>query len=184
MHTSIRSSTCKPCALGTAEGFRMNASDGLGSSVTLTKRRRPRNVGWPARWWNGFRGSRPSCRKVSGFLGFRVLLWNRALALVSCDKVVFRVHRTMATSCERLSIEGFFPLSFPPHAVHGGQRQGKRRAIQPQNCGENVFRYRVRRGCYRPHGCGEAGWRIGRPFATSCEGLKRRPATVGGRPMP
>ena len=30
---------------------------------------------------------------------------------------------------------------------------------------------------------GEAGWRTGRRFAIGCEGLKRRPAAVGGRPM-
>ena len=37
------------------------------------------------------------------------------------------------------------------------------------------------RGCYRPHGCGEAGKRIGSLCAIEVEGLKRRPPTeVGG----
>ena len=43
--------------------------------------------------------------------------------------------------------------------------------------GENVFRYRVRRGCYNPHGCGEAGWHTGRSVGIGCEGLTRRPTT-------
>ena len=44
-----------------------------------------------------------------------------------------------------------------------------------------MFRYRVRRGCYRPHGCGEAGERAGSFCAIEVEGLKRRPPTeVGG----
>ena len=37
------------------------------------------------------------------------------------------------------------------------------------------LRYRARRGCYRPHGCGEAGKRIGSLCAIEVEGLKRRP---------
>ena len=46
---------------------------------------------------------------------------------------------------------------------------------------ENVFRYRVRRGCYGPRGCGEAGERAGSFCAIEVEGLKRRPPTeVGG----
>ena len=56
--------------------------------------------------------------------------------------------------------------------------------VREQWSQQNVFRYRVRRGCYTPRGCGEAGWQTGRPFAIGCEGLKRRPPTVGGRPMP
>ena len=35
----------------------------------------------------------------------------------------------------------------------------------------------------RSHGCGEAGRRIGSLCAIEVEGLKRRPPTVGGRPM-
>ena len=31
------------------------------------------------------------------------------------------------------------------------------------------------RGCYRPHGCGEAGDRPGSTCAIEVEGLKRRP---------
>ena len=40
--------------------------------------------------------------------------------------------------------------------------------------------------CYRPHGCGEAGRRLGSLCAIEVEGLKRRPPTptVHGRPMP
>ena len=53
---------------------------------------------------------------------------------------------------------------------------------------ENLLRYRAGRGCYRPHGCGEAGKRIGSLCAIEVEGLKRpqveglkRPPTeVGG----
>ena len=40
------------------------------------------------------------------------------------------------------------------------------------------------RGCYRPHGCGEAGERPGSPCAIEVEELKRRPPTVVGRPKP
>ena len=40
-----------------------------------------------------------------------------------------------------------------------------------------MFRYRVRRGCYVPHGCGEAGESIGSLCAIEVEGLKRRPPT-------
>ena len=44
-----------------------------------------------------------------------------------------------------------------------------------------VPRYRAGRGCYRPHGCGEAGKRIGSLCAIEVERLKRRPPTeVGG----
>ena len=36
-------------------------------------------------------------------------------------------------------------------------------------------------GCYRPHGCGEAGERLGSLCAIEVEGRKRRPPTeVGG----
>ena len=44
---------------------------------------------------------------------------------------------------------------------------------------ENLLRYRA---CYRPpHGCGEAGQRLGSLCAIEVEGLKRRPPTeVGG----
>ena len=49
---------------------------------------------------------------------------------------------------------------------------------------ENLLRYRAYRGCYSPHGCGEAGRRLGSLCAIAVEGLKRRPPTVGGRPMP
>ena len=46
---------------------------------------------------------------------------------------------------------------------------------------ENLLRYRAGRGCYRPHGCGEAGKRIGSLCAIKIEALKRRPPTeVGG----
>ena len=48
---------------------------------------------------------------------------------------------------------------------------------------QNVFRYRIRRGCYGPHGCGKVGRRTGRPFGIAGEGLKRRPPAVA-RPMP
>ena len=44
-----------------------------------------------------------------------------------------------------------------------------------------MFRYRVRRGCYGPRGCGEAGEHAGSFCAIEVEGLKRRPPTeVGG----
>ena len=46
---------------------------------------------------------------------------------------------------------------------------------------ENLLRYRAYRGCYSPHGCGEAGERLGSLCAIEVEGLKRRPPTeVGG----
>ena len=46
---------------------------------------------------------------------------------------------------------------------------------------ENLLGYRAGRGCYRSHGCGEAGKRIGSLCAIEVEGLKRRPPTeVGG----
>ena len=47
---------------------------------------------------------------------------------------------------------------------------------------ENLLRYHAYRWCYRPHGCGEAGERLGSLCAIEVEGLKRRPPTeVGGR---
>ena len=49
--------------------------------------------------------------------------------------------------------------------------------------GSGKNEYRERRGCDNFDGCGETGWRTGRPFAIGCEGLKRRPPTVGGRPL-
>ena len=53
-------------------------------------------------------------------------------------------------------------------------------AGQARGC-QNLLRYRAGRGCYRPHGCGEAGKRIGSLCAIEVEGLKRRPPTeVGG----
>ena len=48
----------------------------------------------------------------------------------------------------------------------------------------NVFRCRVGRGCYCPHGCGEAGERPGSVCAIEVEALRRRPPTVGGRRKP
>ena len=46
---------------------------------------------------------------------------------------------------------------------------------------ENLLRYRAYRGCYSPHGCGEAGERLGSLCAIEVEKLKRRPPTeVGG----
>ena len=37
---------------------------------------------------------------------------------------------------------------------------------------ENLLRYRAYRGCYSPHGCGEAGKRLGSLCAIEVEGLK------------
>ena len=129
---------------------------------------------------------------------------------------LFRVHRTMATSFESLSVEGFSLFSppykavkphkptpclefgqaplwtglKPPRAPEGSQAPSRGPILGPPPPQateglepaprKNLWRYRVRRLCYSLHGFGEAGW----PFAIGCEGLKRRPPTVGGRPMP
>ena len=37
---------------------------------------------------------------------------------------------------------------------------------------EKLLRYRAYRGCYSPHGCGEAGKRLGSLCAIEVEGLK------------
>ena len=46
------------------------------------------------------------------------------------------------------------------------------------------FRGEPYRGCYGPHGCGEAGRHLGSLCAIEVVELKRRPPTVGGPPMP
>ena len=51
----------------------------------------------------------------------------------------------------------------------------------PEPAWRNLLRCRAYRGCYSPHGCGEAGERLGSLCAIEVEGRKRRPPTeVGG----
>ena len=63
----------------------------------------------------------------------------------------------------------------------GGQGEGLGVALIGTSTGPGTG---PSRGCYRPHGCGEAGERPGSTCSIDVEGLKRRPATVRGRPKP
>ena len=61
-----------------------------------------------------------------------------------------------------------------------GRAKARNQGFWPRH-EKNLLRYLAGRGCYRPHGCGEAGKRIGSLCAIEVGGLKRRPPTeVGG----
>ena len=76
--------------------------------------------------------------------------------------------------------------------ARGGGRQARKASGSPPRTGpflEGVQGFVARRTCFgggtvAPMACEEAGRRIGSLCAIEVKGLKRRPPTAGGRPMP